>query len=461
MSQEKNYNNAKQQESGIGRLGTGPVETTGKATGVDCGRLGGNYQAKSLRESFLMEQGLKSNKYNLDVNPFYYDQQLKDRRLTITLHPNAKYVGGDWKPFSKEECFDMNVLKTNKENSTDEEFLYRLKPIATAIASEDFMVNVSNSWTEFGRTNPLEEMFNSVKPYAGIVASIADSGAGKAISEYDYASSDSYAVRGIGKVVGMAKKVGDAIGLKGGADQLGDMLNRQLVVQGTRFAYFSGSTSSFGNLSMKFTVFSDWVLDGNDYRFVTCYEQLDELYDYSMSKYKDVSGDEGLGKVVSDFAGKATDKLIGGTTKDKNGNKVSTGAAVSQEFSDLIERHFKWQMPPGGFRADLKNVDNVQRGTLKLRINDMYTLENLVITSMNVSYSRIPCKHPLESEQGKIIPLYADVVLNFQPATVYTDTALRAFVEGKAWATVDSDKKMRDDNATGSYNDVFYEIVES
>ena len=33
---------------------------------------------------------------------------------------------------------------------TDEEFLYRLKPIATAIASEDFMVNVSNSWTEFG-----------------------------------------------------------------------------------------------------------------------------------------------------------------------------------------------------------------------------------------------------------------------------------------------------------------------
>lgn len=459
MSQQENYNTATSQESGFIQIKT--PEITEKATGVDGGRFGGNYQAKSLKESYLMEQGLSSNKYNLDTSPFYYDQQLKDRRLTITLHPNARYVGGEWKPFDKSECFDMNVLCTNKENSTDEEYLYRLKPIATAIASEDFMVNVSNSWTEFGRTNPLEEMFNSVKPYAGMVAAIADSKAGKAIADYDYASSDSSVVRGIGKIVGLAKKAGEAVGLTGGADQLGDLLNRQLVVQGTRFAYFSGSNSSFGNLSMKFTVFSDWILDGNDYRFVTCYEQLEELYDYSMSKYKNVSGDEGVGGFISDLSGKAGNKLLGGTTKDKNGNKVSTGTAISQEASSLIEKHFKWQMPPGGFRADLKNVDNVQRGTLKLKINDMYTLENLVITSMNVSYSRIPCKHPLESEQGKIIPLYADVVLNFQPATVYTDTALRAFVEGKAWGTVNGEKSMRDDNETGSYSGVFYEIQES
>jgi hypothetical protein len=168
-----------------------------------------------------------------------------------------------------------------------------------------------------------------------------------------------------------------------------------------------------------------------------------------MSKYKDVSGDDGIGGMIKDVSGAIVDSL--------GGDKVE----AEKQAKEFVERHFKWQMPPGGFRADLKNVDNVQRGTLKLRINDMYTLENLVITSMNVSYSRIPCKHPLESEQGKIIPLYADVVLNFQPATVYTDTALRAFVEGKAWAAIDSDKKMRDDNATGSYNDVFYEIVES
>ena len=449
MSEQANYNKTVSQESGIGRLGIGPVESTRKATGIDKGRLGGNYQAKSLRESFLMEQGLKSNKYNLDVNPFYYDQQLKDRRLTITLHPNAKYVGGDWKPFSKEECFDMNVLKTNKENSTDEEFLYRLKPIATAIASEDFMVSISNSWTEFGKTNPLEEMYNNIKPYAATVAALADSKVGEAISNYDYANSSADSVKGIGKVIGLAKKAGEAIGFTGGADQLADMLNRQITVQGTRFAYFSGSTSSFGNLSMKFTVFSDWILDGNDYRFITCYEQLEELYDYSMSKYKDVSGDDGIGGMIKDVSGAIVDSL--------GGDKVE----AEKQAREFVERHFKWQMPPGGFRADLKSVDNVQRGTLKLRINDMYTLENLVITSMNVSYSRIPCKHPLESEQGKIIPLYADVVLNFQPATVYTDTALRAFVEGKAWATVNGEKNERDYLATGSYNDVFYEIIES
>jgi hypothetical protein len=458
-SQKDSYNNSISQESNVEVSNKG-VTITGTATGIDKNRFGGNYQAKSLRESNLMEEKLYSKKYNLDTNPFYYDQQLKDKRLTITLHPNAKYAGGEWIPFNFEECFDTNVLKTN-EDTKDNPYLYRIKPIATAIAAEDFVVNVSNSWTEFGRTNAIEEMYNSIKPYAGTVAALADSGIGDVIGNYDYSKSDSVVVQGIGKVVGMAKKLGDSVGLKGGLDQLGDMLNRQLTVQGTRFAYFSGSTSSFGNLSMKFTVFSDWILDGNDYRFVTCYEQLEELYDYSMSKYKSVSGDEGIAGMLTDLSGKAAQTLIGGNTKDKHGNTVTTGEAVKQQASDFIERHFKWQMPPGGFRADLKNIDNVQRGTLKLRINDMYTLENLIITSMNISYSRIPCKHPLESERGKIIPLYADVMISLQPATMYTDTALRAFVEGKTWSTINAEKDMRDDLLTGAYSTIFTEIKES
>jgi hypothetical protein len=86
----------------------------------------------------------------------------------------------------------------------------------------------------------------------------------------------------------------------------------------------------------------------------------------------------------------------------------------------------------------------------------MYTLENLVITSMNASYSRIPCKHP--TELGKIIPLYADIVLSLQPATMYTDTALKAFVEGKAWEAVRGEENMRKDDATGRYNNILYEI---
>lgn len=458
---EANYNKTVSQESDIAVVKTPEVGVTGKATGVDGSNRYKNYQAKSFRESSLMEEKLNSKGNNLDVNPFYYDQQLRDRRLTITLHPNAKYAGETWIPFDKSECFDMNVLQTNKVGSTEHQYLYRLKPIATAIASEDFIVSVSNSWTEFGRTNALEEMFNSVKPYAGMISSLADTGIAEAIGNYDYESSGSFAVRGIGKMVGLAKKAGEAVGLTGGLNQLGDFLNRQLTVQGTRFAYFSGTTSSFGNLSMKFTVFSDWILDGNEYKFVTCYEQLDELYDYSMSKYKNISGDEGVSKYVSETLGKATNKVLGGTAKGEQGQEVTTGKAVSEKFESLIERHFKWQLPPGGFRADLKNIDNVQRGTLKLRINDMYTLENLVITSMNVSYSRIPCKHPLESEKGKIIPLYADVVLNFQPATMYSDTSLRAFVEGKAWSTVNSEKTDRETELTESSktNKIIQEIL--
>jgi hypothetical protein len=192
---------------------------------------------------------------------------------------------------------------------------------------------------------------------------------------------------------------------------------------------------------MKFTVFSDWILDGGSYKFITCYEQLEELYDYAMSKYEEVSGDVGLAKLGSELAG----DLAGKTLKDEK-----AGKGVSQKTKEFIERHFKWQLPPGGFRADLKSIDNVQRGTLKLRINDMYTLENLVITSMNASFSKIPCKHP--TEIGKIVPLYADVILSLQPVTMYSDAAMRAFVEGKSLDTVNSEKNDRKNSASGLFN---------
>ena len=423
---EKSHNNAISAESDLiegGELET--VNVTAKGGGV--GRS--QYQAKSFGErSQLTRNDIKTGNAGLPaMNPFYYDQQLRDRRLVITLHPNSKYAGKTWVPFDEEECFGYNILNDGKDHNR--KYKYRLKPIATAIASEDFLVNVSNSWTDFGRNNPIEDVFNSIKPYAGMISAVGP--AVNEIANYDYSKSSSSVVKGIGKFLNKMSDLAKSAGLES-TEHLTDILNRQLVVQGTRFSYYSGSTTSFGNLSMKFTVFSDWIWNGTEYVFTTCYEQLDELYDYAMCKYEDVDGS--LPGVVA--------KEVGTAVFDS-----TTGQKAGKATKDFIESHFKWQMPPGGFRADLKSIDNIQRGTLKLRINDMYSLENLIITSMNVAYSRIPCKCPLEVDKGKIVPLYADVTLSLQPATLYSDTALRAFSEGRLWSEIDKEDKKRKEQA--------------
>lgn len=435
MSEQKKYNASTQAESGVGNS---KIETINggqlnqaEVTAKNINSVNG-YQAHSFYTSKeIRNQEINSGYSSNWNNPFYYDQQLCDKRLVVTLHPNAKYAGDYWVPFDASECFAYNTLKT--QNKWNQHYRYRIKPIATAIATEDLIVNVSNSWTDFGRDNAIEGMFNSLKPYAPMVTALG--AASDTIMNYDYSKSDSAVVKGIGSFLNKASSIAKSVGLDGGPEQLGEILNRQLTVQGTRFSYFSGSNVSFGNLSMKFTVFSDWIWDGSDYAFKTCYEQLEELYDYAMCKYKDVDGSL-FGKAVGTAVGAVLDS--------------STGQSAENEASNFVERNFKWQLPPGGFRADLKSVDNVQKGTLKLRINDMYSLENLVITSMNVAYSRIPCKCPREIDAGKIVPLYADVTLALQPATLYSDIALRAFSEGNVYTGVQQREEMRAEDAQAS-----------
>ena len=417
MSKKENLNKVVDLEINIDE----PVNVYGEVlTGVGYASKGQNYQAITINEGRKMEKSSYKEGTLPSSTPFYYDRQLRNRRMTVTLHPNAKYAGEAWAPFPEEECFGYNVLKSG--NKLNEKYKYRIKPIATAIAGEDFSVNISNSWTDFGRENQIEGMFNNLKPYAPIIGRAA-----KALNEVS--QSEKGNTEPNGKAVGILNNIADFAGKHG--SRASNILNRQLTVQGTRFAYFSGTTTSFGNLSMRFTVFSDWIWDGSKFEFTTCYEQLDELYDYAMSKYKNVDGS--MAASVSEWV--ATN-VFGATS--------STSSKVGQVTREFIEEHLKWQMPPGGFMADLKSIDNVQRGTLKLRINDMYSLENLVITSMQVMFSRIPCKCPTDKDKGKVVPLYADVTLSLQPCTLYSDTALRAFTEGKAWATIGSEKFERE-----------------
>ena len=361
----------------------------------------------------------KNSSVNLTDTPFYYDKQLNDPRLVITLHPNAMYVGNnEWKPFPASECFSTSVLKPSTN------FRYRKKPIAIAIANEDFSVNVSNSWTDFGRDNPFESMFNSFKPYAPMISRLAQSA--EVIQEIRDPNSGGTISGAMNKAIDFAQKHGE---------QFANILNRQLVVQGTRFSYYSGSSINFGNLSMRFTIFSDWVWDNlaGTVTFKTAQEQLEELYEYTVYKYKPVDGSS-VGKMLADL----TDSAKGSATEG------------------FIEEVLQWRMPPGGFQADLKSVDNIQQGTLKLRINSMYTLENLVITGMNIMFSRVPCKHPLIP--GKVIPLYADVSLSMQPATLYSEKALRAFTEGKTMGEVNMESGIRELTARNKYVTLYEQL---
>lgn len=401
------------------------VEVTGSNYGVKSATNYHNYMSVSISESKKMTEMYLDKNEEPSYTPFYYDQQLRNKRMTVTLHPNAKYAGETWVPFQKDECFSMNVLKSG--NNVNSMFLYRIKPIATAIMGEDFSVNVSNAWTDFGKDSQIEGMFNGMKPYAPMIGKL--SRAFHKISEEGKKENNG---KETGTVAGFLGKAAEFMGTYG--SQASNVLNRHLTVQGTRFSYFSGTTTSFGNLNMKFTVFSDWIWNGSEYEFTTCYEQLDELYDYAMSKYKKVDGT--VAKSVSEWI--ATNVFSADS---------STTSKIGQETREFWEEHLKWQLPPGGFIADLKSIDNVQRGTLKLRINDMYSLENLVITSMQVLFSRIPCKCPTDKDKGKIVPLYADVTLSLQPSTLYSDSALRAFTEGKAFATIEAEKILKQEDA--------------
>jgi hypothetical protein len=162
----------------------------------------------------------KNSSVNLTDTPFYYDKQLNDPRLVITLHPNAMYVGNnEWKPFPASECFSTSVLKPSTN------FRYRKKPIAIAIANEDFSVNVSNSWTDFGRDNPFESMFNSFKPYAPMISKLSQSA--EVIQEIRDPNSGGTVSGAMNKAIDFAQKHGE---------QFANILNRQLVVQGTRFS---------------------------------------------------------------------------------------------------------------------------------------------------------------------------------------------------------------------------------
>lgn len=376
---------------------------------------------------------------------FYYDTQLNNPLLTATLHPNTyitnvpMYGKEGYSPYDYKDSFEwalfdpkkvkcLEKLTDNHSGNENPSECYREKPLITAILSEDFQVEVGNMWGDAGGTTPIESAFNQAK---GMAAYNKEMAAG--LQDLSKTLKENTGILGwIGKQTGnigsfMEKNV--------------DRLNSALITQGTRFAYYGGTSTTFGNLSMRFTLFADWIPDesGRNYGFKTVHEQLMEIYPYAIGKYSSLNTDKAK-------------ELVASYTDNKTANDITDAAG------NVIETFFGWQNPPAGFRADVRSLDCCQKGTLRLVMGGYYTAENLIISGMNVNFSKVMTKIPprakrfkrtsekqegvfteysnseilIDSEhEGQLTPLYADVTISLRPASHYTDNAIINFSSNK------------------------------
>lgn len=327
------------------------------------------------------------------ISGWYYDLQLENRLTSATLHPSKIKVGTEWKKFS-----DDSVDEKWKEGDPDYDQFYSKRPICSAIITEDFNVSVANSWSAFGG-DMLGQMWESVKPmapYVGVFKGMIH----EAVADYESASKEDRAriqeSAASSTLAGVMKTLDNAFQSETGAN-ITDYLNRALVVQGTRFSYYSGSGTSFGNLVMKFTVFPKF----ENGKFKSVDEQMSDIYPYCIGEY--VSGTDGVTDFVED-----------------------------ESTKNLIDNMIGWQKPPGGFESYVRDVDVIQPGTLMLRFGAFYAITNLVVENANFNYSKQMVKNPDPNEKSILSPLYCDVTIQLKPATKYSSNSLNEFVSSRA-----------------------------
>jgi hypothetical protein len=327
------------------------------------------------------------------LSGWYYDLQLENRLTCATLHPSKILKNGKWEKFSESE--DEEAKQEDKDNKE-----YSKKPICSAIITEDFNVSVANSWSAFGG-DMIGQMWESVKPlapYAKVFAGMIHD----AVTEYDKASPEMKAKIKESTASTVLAETMRAIDqtVQNNEANITDYLNRSLVVQGTRFSYYSGSGTSFGNLVMKFTIFPKYK--GSN--FITVNEQISDILPYCIGQF--VNGTDGL-QVESNETRKLIDNMIG------------------------------WQKPPGGFESYIRDVDVDQPGTLMLRFGAFYCITNLVVENANFNFSKQMVKKPDPTMEGKILsPLYCDVTIQLRPATKYSSESLERFISSRASTSV-------------------------
>ena len=369
-----------------------------------------------------------------DVQGFYYDHQMYNPIYTITLHPNTRpFINGDsvkWDE-GKVNCSDDMIItsmsgpdhptqhwdkewdafftdgfSSEPDGSQNDGILpkvndgeyssYYAEPICSSIFTEDFNFNITNEWTSWDGGNFIEGLFKNLKPFAPMVGTLSKN-LSNLKTDKQYSGVAGWLTEG-------AKTLGDFLGDKG--VNVEGTLNKALYIQGTRYSLYNGTSTQFGNMVMKFTLLSDWRPEypgSTNYKFVTVYDQFQYIFPYVTGFFEKGAGE------LNAFVDKFT--------------KEGEAREVTKKF---LDQYIGWQSPPGGFTSINRNIDVQQKGTLRLVLGGFYTIDNLVVKNINVNFSRQLCKCPKDDEV--MVPLYADIVLELQPASVYTDIKLGRFL---------------------------------
>lgn len=379
-----------------------------------------------------MSKSIFKNKESQDISGFYYDIQKNNPMLRVTLHANTKPPVNDyeeWKPWTSDsDIKDGFPLADYKDLDIDElgtgENPYGAMPLCSSIVNEDFNISIANNWGEFMGSQALQESFNGVlkqlEPYSNFVGEQL----GKIAESAKNYKGNSDLMKTMASDISKFAKTGSEI-----TNGVGNVLSRSLVVQGTRFKYYGGTGISFSNLGMRFTLFADHVeqldfdkkkgiVSTGNFVWKTPDDQLKNILPYSIGNYV---------PLVSENDDAANALL----------EKLKAAKLDVDSLKDAANKFLGWQMPPGGFKADIQYIDTQQKGTLMLKIGPYYKLINLVIQDIQLNYSKNIAKYyDFETKEIKTCPLFCDVNITLSPVSKYSNEILKKFVMSRT--TIDS-----------------------
>ena len=339
-----------------------------------------------------------------------------NRLTTISLHANSIYTSKDTWVFCK-GVDDRN--KNGKIERTDlyDEDGYLYEPICTAPLQEDFQVTVQNSWSDLGG-DQAGDFINSIRaslaPFAGTISAglnemLKNQTLEKFTDEEKNSTMGQILMAVVEKTAQLAngsKNIQDSQNpqkLTVTESNLAKFLNSALMVNSGKFSIFQGSNLNFQNMGMKFTIMPKW--DPDTGVFDTVQHQLRDIYRYFFGEYIDMS------------------EILG---EDKNGTMLS---------------RLTWQRPPGGYQADMSQLDAIQKGSLKLKLGGIYSICNVVVESAALTFSKQTVKNPRVtyerltgegeiSSSDYISPLSCEVNLMLRPCTRYSDSTFKNIIEG-------------------------------
>lgn len=336
---------------------------------------------------------------------------------------------GTWqKEFKTSDEGLHNLIEDRKK------YYYSKEPICSAILNEDFKISINNNFSKLGG-DPLGDIINQNKtalPYMNMATKFLEGLSAKTLGGEINGKKVTGKVeqwKAEGRDTGYLRTLGNF--LKNAAHWTGmskALMNRAIVFQGARFSFYQGTGIAYDNVSLNYTIFPYWDTEDVDKGgmpvFKTVYDQLEILLPY----------------VIGDFVPLLFSEVVStsGTPKALTFmNDIDAGV------KDLLSSFGSWQLPPGGFEPYIKDIDVIQKGTLKLKIGSMYSIDNMVITSCNFSLSKHLIKHPQMQDLGDplknsaqyLTPAFCDVQLSLKPISLSSKNSLLRFMRGEGVAT--------------------------